>query len=395
MNYPVIASRAACWTTRQSRRFGRLKALSEVAGVDRDVCVTSAATVRFAHLAMTRGKSYWRLVSLLTCAVIGDWHYRIKGYFKSVQDQVSQPIFPRFFKMKFLTLPHPVLAATLSLCSAAFAFSAEAMPDVEFDFDGSAALNFHEMSHETRGTALVRDIIFSPTGKPVKAYLVSPVKSVGLNAAILYVHWLGEPSTSNRTEFLNEAVSLANRGVISLLVDTMWADPTWYKERVPEDDRDSSIRQVIQLRRAMDLLLAQPNIDTKRIAFVGHDFGAMYGILAGALDRRAKTYVFMACTPHFYDWFLFARQPQDIPAYQQQIAPLDPINFASRLAPASVYFQFANNDQYVSSTQAAALYAAVGPRKQMTTYDTGHELQTPEADFDRLTWLARELALKK
>ena len=297
--------------------------------------------------------------------------------------------------MKSLRLLRHVLAATLSLVAATLAHPAPALPDSAFDDDHHAPISIHEMGRETRNGALVRDIIFAPLGKPVKAYLVGPVKSEGTNAGILYVHWLSDSSNSNRTEFLDEAVALANRGVVSLLVDGMWAYHTWYNNRAPEEDFDRSIRQVNELRRSMELLIAQPGVDSQRIACVGHDFGALYSMLAGALDRRAKTYVFMAGVPHFVDWFLYSRQPQDLPAYQAQIAPLDPVNYLARLAPATVFFQFASKDQFVTAAQAAELYAAANPLKQMATYDAAHDLRTPDASSDRIVWLARELELRK
>ena len=289
---------------------------------------------------------------------------------------------------------HLFTIALVSLFVVSAAKATESADSI-FDYDHATPLNVQETGHETRGAALVRDITFTPADKPVKAYLVSPATGTGPHAAILYVHWLGEPATTNRTEFLDEAVSLAGHGVVSLLVDTMWAEPNWYKNRIPEEDFARSVRQVIELRRAMDLLLAQPGIDPQRVAFVAHDFGTMYGMLASALGRRAKTYVFMAGIPHFIDWFLFRNQPKDLPAYRQQIAPLDPINFVGRLAPASVFFQFANKDQYVSAAQAAEFYAAAGPRKHMATYEAGHDLRTTEVAADRVEWLARELKLQK
>lgn len=272
--------------------------------------------------------------------------------------------------------------------------AAEPAVDI-FAYDRAAPFNVTEVGRETREGAVVRDLTFTPAGSPVKAYLVSPAAVPGPHAAVLYVHWLGEPATTNRSEFLEEAVALAGRGVISLLVDTMWAEPKWYGRRIPEEDYDRAIRQVIELRRAMDLLLAQPGIDPARIAFVGHDFGAMYGMIAEAADRRARTHVFMAPTPHFLDWFLFARKPRDLEAYQKQISTIDPVLFVPRLAPASVFFQFANQDEYVSAEEAAEFYAAARPRKQMATYDAGHDLHTAEVAADRVAWLARELGLNK
>jgi len=279
------------------------------------------------------------------------------------------------------------------LCLLSSVSAAEPGADL-FAYDHTAPLNLQETGRETRSGAVVRDITFTPASSPVKAYLVTPATGAGPHAAILYVHWLGEPKTTNRTQFLDEAVALAGRGVVSLLVDTMWAEPGWYKNRIPEEDHAHAVRQVIELRRAMDLLLAQPGIDPARVAFVGHDFGAMYGMIASALDRRARTYVFMAATPHFIDWFLFRQQPKDLESYKQQLAVIDPVRFVPQLAPAPVFFQFASKDFYITAEEAAEFYAAAGPRKQTTTYEADHALHPPEVAADRVVWLARELGLK-
>jgi len=62
--------------------------------------------------------------------------------------------------------------------------------------------------------------------------------------------------------------------------------------------------QVIDLRRALDLLAAQPGLDHDRIAFVGHDFGAMTGALLAGADKRPRWYVLMAATTSFPAWYL-------------------------------------------------------------------------------------------
>jgi dienelactone hydrolase len=296
---------------------------------------------------------------------------------------------PRFLISAFCAL-------SSVFCHLSSASAATPAPADLFAYDKSAPLHVQEIARETRDAALVRDLTFTPADKPVKAYLVTPATGAhpGPHAAILYVHWLGDPETTNRTQFLTEAITLAGRGVVSLLVEGMWAEPNWYKNRIPEEDHAQAVRQVIELRRAMDLLLAQPGLDPKRVAFVGHDFGAMYGMIAEALDRRARTYVFMAPTPHFIDWFLFRQQPQDLAAYKAQLAPLDPVNFVGQLAPAPVFFQFANQDFYITADEAAEFYAAARPRKQLATYDADHGLHPPQVATDRLAWLVRELELK-
>ncbi|MEO8359616.1 MAG: hypothetical protein ABI672_06270, partial [Vicinamibacteria bacterium] len=129
-----------------------------------------------------------------------------------------------------------------------------------FNYDATIPLGSVEKGVEKKDGAIIRDVTFDAlTGKALAAYIVSPAEGKGPFAAVLWVHWLGEPATTNRTEFLNEATKLASQGVVSVLVDTMWStavNPDWFGKRVPEEDYANSIKQVIALRRGMDLLMS-------------------------------------------------------------------------------------------------------------------------------------------
>lgn len=265
-----------------------------------------------------------------------------------------------------------------------------------FDYDRHAPFDVKEIGTETRDGAVVRDLTFVGTKAPIKAYLVTPASGAGPHAAVLWVHWLGEPETTNRTQFLPEAVALASRGVVSLLVEGMWANPQWWDGRKLETDLADGINQVVELRRAMDFLLSQPNVDAARFAVVGHDFGAMYASIASALDGRAKTFVFAAPTPRMSNWYLLGRklEPAALAAYKAELRPIDPVEWIAKLAPKPVFFQFASNDRYVPARHAAEYYAAALPRKVMATYDTNHDMHLPSVIEDRAAWLVRELGLK-
>src|SRR5262249_21342082 len=157
-----------------------------------------------------------------------------------------------------------------------------------FRYEAQAPLDAKEVAVENRAGASVHDLTFAPrAGETGKAYLVLP-EGPGPFAGVLWVHWLGQPETPNRTQYLAEAVALAPRGFVSLLVDAMWSAPDWYGNRVPDQDYENSIRQVIALRRAMDLLCARPEVDKARIGFVGHDYGGMYGMLMAGLGPRGR-----------------------------------------------------------------------------------------------------------
>jgi dienelactone hydrolase len=198
--------------------------------------------------------------------------------------------------------------------------------------------------------------------------------------------------TSNRTQFIPDGIELAKKGAISLLIDTPWSRPEYFRERTRETDYSRSVQQVKDLRRALDILLSLPDVDPQRVAFVGHDFGAMYGALAVASDTRAKAFVFMAGTSSFSDWFLYGKPKLEGEARQKfvdALAPLDPIRHLPRLKM-PILLQFANDDEHVSKARADALAAVANEPKTIRVYSAKHELNE-EATQERIAWLKKEL----
>jgi cephalosporin-C deacetylase-like acetyl esterase len=262
-----------------------------------------------------------------------------------------------------------------------------------FAYESQADLNLQTLAtrQETSGIT-IQDVTFEARGQAVNGSLVIP-PGAGKFPAVLWVHWLGEPETTNRTEFLGEAVRLAEEGVVSLLIDAMWAAPEWYRQRNLAEDFQHSIQQVIEIRRALDVLLGLPMVDQERLAFVGHDYGAMYGILAGGVDLRPKAYVFLAAAPSLSDWAFYANQPESKTEYLCQNAVLELTDYLHDINNASVFFQFAQNDIYISPMQARVLFRAANEPRQTKTYDADHSMDTDEIRADRQAFLKAALGL--
>lgn len=214
-------------------------------------------------------------------------------------------------------------------------------------------------------------------------------------AAILYVHWY-EPQAhdSNRGQFVDEAKEIARGGAVCLLIETLWSDRDFFLKRTQTEDVQNSIEEVVNIRRAIDLLLSQPDIDPARVAYVGHDFGGMYGVLAGSLDQRPKHYVIMAATPRFPDWYLYLPklEGEAREAFIRQMAPIDAIGHVPNLAPASVFFQFGADDPHVPRERAEAFFAQAKEPKAMEMYEAGHGLNEA-ATADRKAWVREKLGL--
>ena len=189
---------------------------------------------------------------------------------------------------------------------------------------------------------------------------------------------------------------MAKRGAACMLIETMWSDPDFFLKRTQDDDSQNSIQQVVDIRRAIDFLLEQPDIDPKRLAYVGHDFGGMYGVLTGRLDKRPGHYVIMAATPRFSDWYLYTPKLEGEvqETFIQQMAEIDPITHVRNLSPAPILFQFATDDFHVPRERAEEFFAAAKEPKEMRWYEAGHGLNEKAAQ-ERMRWLTQTLSLSE
>lgn len=270
--------------------------------------------------------------------------------------------------------------------------------DQIFGYDPKFPLDVREVVTRINSGAMVREFTFAtPYNRRRAAFVVRPEENLGPMPVILYVHWYEtEAADSNRTQFLHEAIKMANRGCVSLLVETMWSDRDWFIKRTQADDYQSSVEQVVELRLAMDLLLKEEGVDPRRFAYVGHDFGAMYGVLAGSADKRPSTYVLMAGTPHFPDWFLYYPKLEgaEREAFKQIFEPIDPVALVPELSPAPVLFQFGVKDVHVPTKRAEAFFEAAAQPKEIFWYEAGHGLNENAAN-DRIDWLTSELSLEE
>ena len=299
-------------------------------------------------------------------------------------------------------IPTTAIPTTLPATATAFPLTLpyeEAVP--LFDYDRTVPLDVKETSVTDHDGIAVHDITFATHdpqyGFPIKgrtsAYLVTP-PGTGPFAGVVFMHWLGSPN-GNRDEFLDEAVALAQKGAVSLLVEGVFP---WYQPPSGyEKDKLQVIKQVIELRRALDVLLSQPEVDPQRIGFVGHDYGAMFGSVLAGVDQRIKAYVLMAGMGNFSDWSLRywpATGSKGVEAYREAMATVDPIGYIQHAAPAALLFQFSKNDAYISTEAATQFYEAGSVPKLILWYDSSHALNTDKDRGDRCVWLSSQLGLK-
>lgn len=295
----------------------------------------------------------------------------------------------------YFTILMLVLAATFP--SSNQPHGVQPLPQSAFAYESKAPLNIKTLARHDSGAVVIREISFaSDNGRRIHAELVGPAHLGQPHGAALFVHWLGDPKTTNLTEFIPDALSLAHQGCVSLLIDAMWSQPNWYEHiRLPSNDYAKSIEQVVDLRRSLDLLEQQPGVDARRIAFVGHDFGAMYGSVLSGVDTRPRWYVLIAGNPSFSEWYLLypkLHPPKDRAAYIAQMARLDPALYLGESHADEFLLQFSRRDDYIPIDHALRFADAAPLPHGLFIYNSDHSLNVPTAFTDRIGWLQKRLS---
>lgn len=262
-------------------------------------------------------------------------------------------------------------------CNAADSFSSNTPIHSIFKYSKDAPLNYKESFLKGMGNAIVSDISFSGKDeKSIVAYLVKPEKK-GIFPAVIYLHW----GQGNRDEFLEEAVSMSEYGIVSILLNAPWFRPD-YK---PVSQDEGVVQIVTDIMRTVDLLYTFEDVDKNRIAFVGHSYGATNGGIIAGVEKRIKCFVLMTG---------YARASKYTPkGYSSPREELDGIHFVNNSSPSAIFFQFAINDEYVYEIAAHEFYNAAGTPKKIAWYDSGHVLNE-SAQNDRITWLRKQFGSK-
>ena len=229
-------------------------------------------------------------------------------------------------------------------------------------------------TQNTRATG----ILFVPSGK-------------GPFAGIVIQH--GMPSSA--LIYSSRAAYLARHGAVVIALDAPFARRKTQGIDFTPQDSVEQVQLIIDLQRAVDILIARTDVDKNRLAFVGRSFGGVMGVLLAGVERRIKTYVLSVCDGgqviHFagpgpMGEVFRSQSPEDQKRWIAAMEPIEPIRYIHRAAPAKLFFQFGRQDQAVTVENALMLYKAAPETKKVKWYEAGHNLN-PQAYVDWLEWL--------
>ncbi|MBM3121327.1 MAG: DUF4396 domain-containing protein [Chloroflexi bacterium] len=259
-----------------------------------------------------------------------------------------------------------------------------------FEYDAQAPLDIQEIGRKHSSGVTVIDLTYaSPKGGRVPALLFVP-DGRGPFAGMIFQH--GMPSSRYDMRYLAEIY--AHVGVVAIAIDAPFNrsehdnyNPLLFRE----SDAREQIQLIVDLRRAVDLLLARPDVDPQRLAYLGSSYGgAMGGLLAG-VEHRLRGYVLMVGDGGLVSHFSGARiegLPRDKrDAWLAAMWPIEPLRYVGCAAPAALLFQNGTLDTMVPPVHAIPYQQAGSEPKTMLWYEAGHGL--PMAAYeDQAVWLA-------
>jgi dienelactone hydrolase len=288
-------------------------------------------------------------------------------------------------------------------------------PDLlpRFDYDSHAGLEMRETDVHKRDKVRLIELNYAgASGDRVPAYLLIPPGG-GPFPAIIWGHWLMKGSPlANKDEFLEEAVILARSGVVSLLIDAPQARNDWVEAKsdagpleAAKQQSEAAVHQVTDLRRGIDLLYGRPDVDRKRIAYVGHSWDAHVGALLAGVETRITAYVLMASGYADEEEAFASKDPKtiahikevgedNIREYFREYAWDDPVYFLGHTDRESIFLQFASGDPITKEMAQKYLDRFSAKDKKMEFYDAPHALNAA-ARLDRDRWLQKHLGIKK
>jgi hypothetical protein len=204
----------------------------------------------------------------------------------------------------------------------------------------------------------------SPAGGRVTGVMVVP-KSPGPHSGIVLMH--GLPGTAAGA-INHQGYEYATLGAVVLAIDAPWTRRGGTPDITPRDSADQ-VQLMQDLRRAVDVLVARPDVDPARIGYQGGSYGGAMGALFVGIEPRLRTAILFVpdggLVAHFTEsdgtprGGLASAPTRD--AWLAAMTPIEPIRFIARAGSLPLLIQNGRQDQLVSVEDAEALQHAAAP----------------------------------
>ena len=170
----------------------------------------------------------------------------------------------------------------------------------------------------------VHDVSFHSMGKRIEGFLLLP-PGRARRPAVVFVHGSG----GDRRELLDRARALAARGVVALTItEPSTSSPpvrsSGGAEALLKQLQATQVRDVVAVRRAVDVLRSRPQVDPERIGYLGWSAGARTGTFVAASEPRVKALALLSAGAAPVAAYVANAPPSIRPVVRRVLTSLDP-----------------------------------------------------------------------
>jgi dienelactone hydrolase len=268
---------------------------------------------------------------------------------------------------------------------------ARASARTPFSYDATTPLGFVDRGRVNDHYPIAVDDVSYTAGRDrVSAFLVHPPGARGKLAAVVYLHGAG----GDRKELVVPSTWLAARGAIALVItapSTAVPEPAGLKG-VPFLRWQAQIqaRDVIAVRRGVDLLARRPDVDPARIGFVGWSSGAHTGGILAGVEPRFRAIVLMSGGVAPVSAYTALARPALRAPIRRYLGSIDPLRYLRRSRNGTLFLEDGRRDEIVPRKALLTFWHATPNGTKIAWYDAGHALND-RAYRDQLAWLAGKL----
>ncbi len=238
----------------------------------------------------------------------------------------------------------------------------------------------------------VDDVSFRAGHRRINGYLLQP-PGRARRAAAMFVHGTG----GDRQELLEQARQLAGRNVVTLTItEPSTPNPP---ARAPggvaallERIQKAQVIDVVAIRRAVDLLQSLPQVDKRRIGYLGWSAGARTGTFVAASEPRVRALALLSAGAAPVSAYV-ANAPQSLRGVVRRVlGSLDPIRYIALARPGSILLEDGTKDEIVPHAALLNIVRAAPKGTTVRWYDAPHALDR-DAYRGAFDWLLRRLGV--
>jgi dienelactone hydrolase len=267
-----------------------------------------------------------------------------------------------------------------------------------FAYDRAAAYDPEIQLLGTEGTVAIHELSFlSPRGTGRATGRLFVPEGAGPFAGILLMHGL----PGNAEQMTTYGALLARHGAVVVALDAPFARRGGEPLRVNDAHTAEQVQLMTDLQRAVDLLVARPDVDASRLGYVGISYGGAMGALFVGIERRLKTGILVVADGGLVTHFT---GPEDGSGpfagltcaewrrWLESMIAIEPVKYVGFASPTPLLLQSGRQDNLVPPRDAERLHAAAPDPKTVQWYEAGHSLGVT-AVRARSFWLHEHLGM--